>query len=754
MLSTTFSSEPRKNDVGAHSVRPASTECGGERAGEQCSPLHTAPGNAGAGHGGARPYLTLFKKDLTRFWPLWAAYTVLWSLLIPLEVFNRSERLARTYAQFNMTGWAGDYAMSTVCQLDGSLLFNGPMFSAVYGVLCAMAVWSYLYSARSANLTHALPVRREGQFAAHFLAGTTFFVLPHAVVAVLTLIAGLATGSRGDLANILAAMGILTLLCLFFFSLATLCAFITGHILALPAFYLIVNFLAYGVSGLLDWLAARFLFGFTTALRGSELVGWLTPAARLARELGWGYDYTYDGVTHTSYRLNGIPQPENGTVSYTVTTHVEGLDLVFIYTAAALVLTALALLLYRRRHLETAGDVVAVSWLKPVFQYGVAFCTALAGAYILADILNRRNRLLLAVLLVACSVIGYFAARMLLHKSLKVFKSGWKGALIVPAVIVVLCLGLELDVLGVERKLPGADQVVSVWVRGPDTLPGDSGNYLNLDVEDPALIEKLLSVHQTVIGHRKELKSALDVYWSDASANDLPEDTRCRDFRVEYVLQNGRTLEREYDLVISTAELDDPDSVASALYGLVTDPDFNRLSYGLDDVAADRLTQVLVCGVEGIPEKGQVTFYSPLSELAGYDISQDDSDPVPIGGPAEGPVAETRRDDGVDYRPASLEELAALFRTVEADFNAGNLGRRWLFAVGNEFNAKTCFASLEFYWNEKHQRADGGVFYNQRGVYIQLTPQATDTLAALEELGLFENGAFITDYDNEQVWPR
>lgn len=31
---------------------------------------------------------------------------------------------------------------------------------------------------------------------------------------------------------------------------------------------------------------------------------------------------------------------------------------------------------YRRRHLESAGDVVSVRWVRPVFKYGVAFCTA------------------------------------------------------------------------------------------------------------------------------------------------------------------------------------------------------------------------------------------------------------------------------------------------------------------------------------------------------------------------------------------
>lgn len=754
MLSMTFSSEPRKNNVGAHSVRPVSTECGGERAGEQCSPLHTAPGNAGVGHDRARPYLTLFRKDLARFWPLWAAYTALWFLLIPLEIFNQGEYLARTYAGFGMSGWAGDYAMQAVCQGAGAIS------SAVYGVLCAMAVWSYLYNSRSANMAHALPVRREGQFAAHFLSGAAFFVLPHAIIAALTLIAGLATGSRGDLPNILGAMGILTLLCLFFFSLATVCAFVTGHLLALPVFYLIVNFLAYGLAGLLDWVARRFLFGFVTALRVSQAVQWLTPAFKLTTHysfggLCWLYDYTLGDVTHSNTTLSGIPQPENGSAAYTVTTRLGGLHIVLIYAAVGLVLAGLALLLYRRRHLETAGDVVAVPWLRPVFQYGVAFCAALAGTYVLSDLLGRADRTVLTVLLALWGVIGCFAARMLLQKSLRVFKTGWKGALAVAAVIVVLCLGLSADVLGVERVIPDADRVASVRVLGPDSVPGDTGHYPTLTVEDPALIEKLLSVHQTVIDHRKELKANLDAYRSDR-AETLPEGVRYRDFEVEYALKDGSFMSRSYDLVVAPADLEDPDSVASALYGLISDPVFNRLNYMLDDVEENRLTEVAVSGLEGA-EKGLVTFYSPLSDYAGDDASQDDAEPVPAGLPAEGPAAqvETRSDYyGTDLRSASQEELAALFRAVKADFDAGNLGRRWLFADNDEFNANTCSASLEFYWNERYEDSGGEAYYRQRRVEIRLTPQAANTLKALEELGLFEDGAYISSYNNQRVYPR
>ena len=148
-----------------------------------------------------------------------------------------------------------------------------------------------------------------------------------------------------------------------------------------------------------------------------------------------------------------------------------------------------------------------------------------------------------------------------------------------------------------------------------------------------------------------------------------------------------------------------------------------------------------------------MSFYSPLSD---YDALAQQAEDVYVyesgGQPAA--QAETRSGYGTDLRPASQEELAALFRAVLADFDAGNLGRRWLFSDNDAFDANTCSASLEFNWNERVEDGSGEAYYRQNRVTIQLTPQAAHTLAALEELGLFADGAYLVNYNGEQVYPR
>lgn len=694
--------------------------------------------------------LTLFKKDMARFWPLWAAYTVLWFLLLPLDVFSSGDYLVRTYTRLGLTGWVGDKALQTVCQ------FSGIVIAFIYGVLCAMAVWSYLYNNRSANMTHALPVRREGHFAAHFLSGVTFFLLPHVLIFILTAVAGAVRGSTGDLGGIAAAMGIQTLLCLFFFCFATLCAFITGHILALPVLYGIVNFLIFGVSALLDWFSSRFLFGVNSAMSNAPTVMWLTPFAHLTDELSLCFRYEREGVSGVSYSIGGIPSPDvDGPVLYTVTRRIEGLHLVLIYAAVGLALAALALLLYRRRHLETAGDVVAVPWLRPVFQYGVAFCAALAGAYVTVDILRRDGPAVLTGLLALWGVVGYFVARMFLHKTLKVFRSGWKGAAAAAAVLLALCAGLWTDVLGLERRVPDAAQVGAVYISAPQSSPGDSASSPSLIIHDPAQIQQILNIHRAIVAHRAELKPNQGNWVWDAGVSSY---TSLRIMYYAKAEDDFPFMERSYShLLLFEAELNDPNSVAYALNEYINNPDVIRAAYELDQVEPGRMTQVLVNGLYRSPDEVEyVTLYSPLSDYALEQSGQEPSGSAALpGGEPMSAQVPTRSDDSYQYQPASLAELGGLWNAVLADFDEGNLGRRWLFYT-EEFRENTCLTTLEFHYQVKVERIGQEDYYRERAVSITLTPQARHTLAAMESLGLFEDGAYVSGMssDMERVYPQ
>lgn len=280
---------------------------------------------------------TLFLKNFKRFWPIWLCYGLYWFFLLPVGLLNNS-RWERQGFYFPR-GFILDH-------LSGGMLIAFGM-----GILCAMALFSYLYNSRSAGFYHSLPIRREGLFLTNYLSGVAFFTVPILVIAVITGVTEALTCGF-DLPSVFTWAWSQFWGCLFFFSFAVFCAMFTGHVLALPVFYGILNFLAMALTYVFSSLVGEFLFGYTdNSLMNSvgKAAQWLTPVVNLATKVG--YDL----------QPNGLYTP-------------SGMGLVFIYGLAGLALAGCALAVYRRRQLERAGEMVTVGWARPLFKYGVAFC--------------------------------------------------------------------------------------------------------------------------------------------------------------------------------------------------------------------------------------------------------------------------------------------------------------------------------------------------------------------------------------------
>ena len=187
----------------------------------------------------------LYRKTLARFWPLWGLWGVMWLFALPLNMlsdyFSRYLDSAPQRRLLSMALHLPDFLRPLLA------------FTLLFALLCAMAVFGYLYSHRSACWTHALPMRREALFTTQYLAGLSMLILPQLAACLLAAIVELSFLPLEDWGAVLPPLLILALaqsgLSLFFFSFASFCAMFTGHILALPAFYIILNCLSYGQIG-------------------------------------------------------------------------------------------------------------------------------------------------------------------------------------------------------------------------------------------------------------------------------------------------------------------------------------------------------------------------------------------------------------------------------------------------------------------------------------------------------------------------
>lgn len=480
---------------------------------------------------------TLFRKNLTRFWPLWGLASfigALFPLAVLLDMVHRG-RTAFTAAQFT--------------QMYYEVVSAVPVIDLVYAALCAMAVWSYLYNARSVGLMHTLPIRREGLFLTNFLSGFSMTLIPYAVTGTLCVIVSLCGGAfdaKGLAVTVLAVLGE----SFFYFSSATFVAFITGNAFAMPPLYALLHFLAV----LLDWLissfAQGFIFGFSTSYTG--VVEWLSPTVYLVSRVHPDGQYTEvqqtlaDGTSYTDRVLTSVD--------------LENFWLVGVYALVGLVLAALALLLYRRRRSETAGDVVAVGWLRPVFRYGVAGLCALLGGQLLYSLFwygfqqgNYYDTLPMVVCLLAAGTIGYYGASMLLAKSLKVFRGSWKGLAVVLAGCALVCCVLHFDLLGVADRVPEAGQLQTLEVRTADN------SYTLTPEQDGDLVEQIRAIHQAIVADKAHVQ-ALDDSRDLTLSEEADPNTTHTGLRLTYSLNNGTRVERWYYLPITRDRLAQPET--------------------------------------------------------------------------------------------------------------------------------------------------------------------------------------------------
>ena len=498
----------------------------------------------------------LLRGALQRTWPLWAAYTLIWLFLLPVTLFIHLSDRHIVYSRPTLS-----------YELLSTGLPTGVMMAAVFGIFFAMAMFAYLTNPRATNGMHAMPIRREGLFLTHYLAGLFCQVV---TLLVSFALAALVTAAFGVFDGYAVGMGLLlcVLLVLFFYSFGVLCMVCVGQILAGAVFYGILNFLFVGMEVLLRSFAGNFLYGYDGRSSAFSTAP-LSPPVEIASNLS--VSYVYDGIDPIGVRVFHL-----GTFAA--------------YAAAGLVLAALALLLYRKRRSEMTGNTVAIGWLRPVFKYGVALCSAFSLgqllSYFVFELTDSTYTAGALIGTIACMIfaglIGYYAAEMLLKKSFRVFKTSWKGALATSAVLILIGLSFPLDLTGYQTRVPEQSDIVSATV---NLYGGNVSGSFNLSGQES--IALLRDAHCAVITDKARQ--------TEYNRRYVPFNGDTCTLRITYELADGTELFRSYDLSIDEALLSDPSSPESALTKLANCTEITRARV-LGGWVPDHLEELRITG--------------------------------------------------------------------------------------------------------------------------------------------------------------
>lgn len=408
---------------------------------------------------------SVFCKDITRFSPVWVLYSVF--LLLALIVMSNNYDVYMTRNVVDFGFWM------IVANL-------------IYALVCAQVLFGDLFNSRMCNALHALPLRRESWFGIHVLSGLCFSLIPNFVLTLLLFF------TCAGVEWLWLAQS--TLQFVFFFGTAVLCVQLAGSRFAMAVVYGLIHFGAMLVYWLLETLYVPLLPG---VVMDAEAFRYFCPTVEFFLQPAMEVDY---GINEHFPILIG-----------------DGWIYLAITAAVGAACGVLALLLYRKRHLETAGDFVAVKWLKPVFLISYTFAMA-AFFQMTYELFIGDQGWVFMLLGIA---VGYFTAQMFLTRSVKVF---YKKSLIGFAAFtlaVVVSLGLTvLDPVGLTRWVPDSEDVQSVALEQ---------NYRNAELTDPELLENIEKFHRAVVGNYRG-----------------PENVGDERIRLTYNLKNGRTVQREY----------------------------------------------------------------------------------------------------------------------------------------------------------------------------------------------------------------
>lgn len=438
---------------------------------------------------------TAFKKDATRFAPVWALYT-LFLLLMMTAVLSEK----------------GDYWRASNL---APLLGPTAVLAMGYALLNAQLLFGDLYNARLCNALHAMPLRRECWFLTHVTSGLAFALIPNLLVSLITMTM-LGAGWSVALWWLLAA----SLQYLFFFGLAVCSALCVGNRFAMVLVYALANFL----SLLVYWFAYSLFEPLLTGVRipSEPFLNWCPV-----------YDMTSsnDLVDVLALRATNMDQPAIQQIIMG-----EGWGYLAVCAVLGVVLLGIALLLYLRRKLECAGDFMAVPVLEPVF---LVLFSLTVGAFfqIFSDLFGSWGKGGDYCFLALGLAVGFFTGRMLLKRSLRVFQPKAFAWLAVLAAVVALSLALTaLDALGISRRIPQLTEIKSVTIQSsygePDAL------ILNTDAD----IQKILDVHRDAIsGAAQQVPQSQYLLSSEPYYHYV-------EIELTYTLTNGSTMSRYYSI--------------------------------------------------------------------------------------------------------------------------------------------------------------------------------------------------------------
>lgn len=439
------------------------------------------------------------KQDLRQHGWISIVYFILLLFALPLEMLQLSDRDYVLFSDYK------NYFMINT-EIQAVILFSIP-------IACGLLLFRYLHTEAAVDTAHSLPIRRETLYISHIISGFLLLLMPILLTSCITFFVTTTIDEFNGILSISELVSwtlLFILLTCFLFTFTSTVGLITGMSTVQAIFTYVFLFLPIGLVSMITYNLTFLLFGFSPAYTEEALV-YLSPFHRF---IG-----TYGEVNIYS-----------------------SLEII-LYTLLTILLFFIGLGFYKARQLEKATEVIAFPLLKPIFKYGVTFCSmALGGSYFSISATLNWNWIIFGYIVGA--IIGYTVAEMILQKTWRIFKLRvFIGFAVYSVIFTIVLLGIRTDLFHYESKLPKMDQISEVYFGDKWALQDAERNDQELFSDSKLYIQDIRNLHEDIIEERELIETT-----SIHNMNYMQGI-------IIYKLKSGRTISREYLIPIDPMKM-------------------------------------------------------------------------------------------------------------------------------------------------------------------------------------------------------
>ncbi len=213
----------------------------------------------------------------------------------------------------------------------------------------------------------------------------------------------------------------------------------------------------------------------------------------------------------------------------------------WIYFIISLIVFAAVWFLYKYRKLESNGDIIAFSFLKPLFIGAVAIFVGFLGYFYLYSLYRISN----IFFMLPFGIIGIIVSYMLSRKAFT-FKGMWKPAVIYTLGVCALFAVVKYDLTGFEKRIPDIEDIASVNIsdRTIYDFRNENSRYINgkqYYFKEPVTKESFAFTEKDDILNVIKLHEHLIQTKHD-------ENERFTSLPIVYTLKNGKEIKRYYNI--------------------------------------------------------------------------------------------------------------------------------------------------------------------------------------------------------------